>query len=108
MSTNKDNNFMEKFGLNVQNGDVEVGATYPLYAMITNILDDTPGNVLVELNFSIIANLNLPTQEKVEIIKGRAFEPGIFVSTIINKDSPKTTVDCHTIIFGKRKDNFDC
>lgn len=95
-------NFFEKFGCEVQFGDVEIGTTYPLYGMITKILDDTPGHVVVEINFSITANMTIPDPAKVELLKERAFEPGIFVSTVTTKD-PKIEVDCSTVVFGKRQ-----
>ena len=99
---NKDINFFEKFGLEVAAGEVEVGQTYPIYGMITKILDDTPGSVVVEINFSIRANMAIPDSEKIEILKERAFEPGIFVSTIVAKDE-SITVDCSTVVFGRRQ-----
>lgn len=92
----------EKFGCEVQFGDVEVGNTYPLYGMITKILDDSPGHVIVELNFSITANMSIPEAEKIELLKERAFEPGIFVSTVTSKGE-KIEVDCSTVVFGKRQ-----
>lgn len=99
---NKDPNFFEKFGYEVKFGEVEIGTTYPLYGMITKVLDDTPGHVVVEINFSIKANMSIPDQEKIELLKERAFEPGIFVSTVTCKD-PKIEVDCSTVVFGKRQ-----
>lgn len=101
-SENKDLNFFEKFGLEVSSGEVEVGQTYPIYGMITKVLDDKPGNVVVEINFSIKANMAIPDQEKVNLLKERAFEPGIFVSTVKSKDE-NITVDCSTVVFGKRQ-----
>ena len=95
-------NFFEKFGCEVQFGDVEIGTTYPLYGMITKIIDDTPGHVVVAINFSIKATMVIPDASKVELLKERAFEPGIFVSTITSKD-PKIEVDCSTVVFGKRQ-----
>jgi hypothetical protein len=97
-------NFFEKFGLEVANGEVEVGKTYPIYGMITKILNETPGEVLVEINFSIKAKMSIPTQEKVEILKRRAFEPGIFISTVKTKDEDGSIfVDCQTVVFGKEQ-----
>lgn len=96
-------NFFEKFGCEVQFGDVEVGTTYPLYGMITKIIDDTPGNVVVEINFSIKATMTIPDASKVELLKERAFEPGIFVSTVTSKN-PSIEVDCSTVVFGKRQE----
>lgn len=101
---NKDPNFFEKFGLEVTTGEVEIGQTYPIYGMITKILNDTPGSVAVEINFSITANMAIPDKDKIELLKERAFEPGIFVSTVVSKDSG-IRVDCSTVVFGKRQ-NF--
>jgi len=95
-------NFFEKFGCEVQFGDVAVGTRYPLYGMITKIINDTPGNVVVEINFSIKATMTIPDSSKVELLKERAFEPGIFVSTITSKDLG-IEVDCSTVVFGKRQ-----
>ena len=102
MEENKDVNFFEKFGLEVASGEVEVGSTYPIYGMITKLIDDTPGNVVVEINFSIRANMSIPDPDKVELLKERAFEPGIFVSTVISKDNG-VIVDCSTVVFGRRQ-----
>lgn len=100
---NKEQNFFEKFGLEVATGEVEVGQTYPIYGMITKLIDETPGKVIVELNFSIRANMSIPDQEKVEILKQRAFEPGIFVSTVTSKEQG-ISVDCSTVVFGRRQE----
>jgi len=99
---NKDQNFFEKFGLEVSSGDVEIGKTYPIYGMITNLLNETPGEVIAEINFNIKARMAIPDQDKVDILKERAFEPGIFVSTIVSKDGG-IEVDCSTVVFGKRQ-----
>lgn len=101
--SNKEQNFFEKFGLEIAAGEVEIGQTYPIYGMITKILDETPGSVLVEINFSIKANMAIPDPEKIELLKERAFEPGIFVSTVTQKDGG-VIVDCSTVVFGRRQD----
>lgn len=102
MTKDKEENFLEKFGLEVQTGEVSVGNTYPIYGMITKILNDSVEGVVVELNFSIIANLSITKQEQINILKERAFEPGIFVSTVKSKE-PVIEVDCSTVVFGKRQ-----
>ena len=99
---NKDNNFLDKFGLEVASGEVEVGGTYPIYGMITKVLDDSPGNVTVEINFSINAKMAIPDEEKIELLKERAFEPGIFVSTVKSK-TEGIFVDCSTVVFGRKQ-----
>jgi hypothetical protein len=95
-------NFFEKFGLEVTSGEVEVGHTYPIYGMITKLIDETPGKVVVELNFSIKASMAIPDTEKVNLLKERAFEPGIFVSTVTSKEDG-INVDCSTVVFGRRQ-----
>ncbi|WKZ57625.1 MAG: hypothetical protein QY326_02875 [Bdellovibrionota bacterium] len=98
----EEQNFFEKFGLEVKSGDVEVGSTYPIYGMITKLLDDTPGHVVAEINFSIHARMTIPDQSKVEILKERAFEPGIFVSTVLAKGEV-IEVECSTVVFGRKQ-----
>ena len=98
----KEGNFFEKFGLEVSAGEVEIGRTYPIYGMVTSIIDDTPGKVVVEINYSIRANMAIPDTEKVNLLKERAFEPGIFVSTVTSKDNG-VCVDCSTVVFGKKQ-----
>lgn len=102
MENNNESNFFEKFGLEVASGEVEIGQTYPIYGMITKILDDIPGRVMVELNFSITASMAIPDADKVELLKERAFEPGIFVSTVTSKENG-IKVDCSTVVFGRRQ-----
>ena len=99
---NKEQNFFEKFGLEVAAGEVEVGQTYPIYGMITKLINDTPGEVIAEINFTIRANMAIPDKDKVELLKERAFEPGIFVSTVVSKENG-IVVDCSTVVFGRRQ-----
>ena len=70
--------------------------------MITKLLDETPGKVVVEINFSIRANMAIPEAEKINLLKERAFEPGIFVSTVTSKENG-ISVDCNTVVFGRRQ-----
>ncbi|RMD86249.1 MAG: hypothetical protein D6808_03745 [Candidatus Dadabacteria bacterium] len=99
-------NFFEKFGLEVGQGEVKVGETYPIYGMITKFISDTPGKVEVEINYSIKARMAIPSEKKVELLRERAFEPGIFISTVRSKDENGIVVDCSTVVFGKRQ-GFD-
>lgn len=92
----------DELGLEVVHGDVQVGETYPIFGMITKLLNETPGQVVAEINYNIIAKMNIPDQERLEIIKERAFEAGIFVSKVESKD-PEIVVDCKTIVFGRKQ-----
>ena len=94
--------FFEEFGLEVVDGAVEIGGVYPLFAMITKIVDETPGAVVVELNFHIRASISVDTIERVNVLKERMFESGIFVSKVVSKE-PAVEVACQTIIFGKKQ-----
>lgn len=91
-----------KLGLHVAPGEVEIGKTYPIFGMITKLISDEPGNVICEINNSIRAKMNVNDVEKVNVLKERAFESGIFVSTVVSK-SPGVEVDCQVVIFGKKQ-----
>lgn len=90
----------DDLGLKVSSGEVEVGKTYPIYGMITKLLSDTPGDVIVEINHNITARMSIPDPSKISILKERAFETGIFVSTVTSI-VPSVEVDCKTVIFGR-------
>jgi hypothetical protein len=98
----EEQNFFEKFGLEITSGEVEVGKIYPIYGMITKFLDDQPNFVVVELNFNIVAKMTVPEGEKIELLKERAFEPGIFVGKVI-ENTEKIHIECSTVIFGRKK-----
>jgi len=85
----------------VKQGEVDVGKTYPLYGMITKFLDDTPGHVVVEINFGTVAELNVSDPKMIDTLKARAFDPAVFVSKVLTK-SPELRVECTSVIFGKR------
>jgi hypothetical protein len=100
-------NFFEKFGLSVSNVDynsLEVGKSYPIYGAITRIKQETP-DVIVELNFSIEAKLNIGDAQDISLIKSRAFESGVFVCEILALE-PTIQVHCNTIIFGKKTESM--
>lgn len=103
MDTEAKENFFEKYGLEVSTGEVEVGGTYPIYGMITKVLNEFDGKVVVELNFSIEATMSIQDSTKINVLKERAFEPGIFVATVTSKDGG-VKVDCGTVVFGKRQE----
>lgn len=93
--------FFDKFGLQVGEGDVEIGKTYPLYGAITKILDESFENFTIQINHGIVLRCAVDKQEFISKIKERAFEPGIFVTTIT--DLKPVTGDCATIVFGRKR-----
>ena len=96
-------NLFDSLGVQVKQDTVELWQTYPLYGMITKILSDDPGNVRVVLNYSIELLMNIDNEEKIELMKSRCFEPGIFVSTI-DEVGENIKASCTTVIFGKKAD----
>jgi hypothetical protein len=105
MSTENTENLFSKLGCEVKFGDVDIGNTYPLYGMITRIISDQPGNVVVELNHQIELWMDIPDPAKIELLKERAFEPGIFVS-YITQVKPRIIAECTTVVFGKQHRNL--
>lgn len=100
MSSN-DDNFFEKFGCEVKEAAVEIGQTYPIYGMITKIIDENLDNFTIEVNSYIQLKCQLNNAESVEKIKERSFEAGIFVTTVTDVNPIKG--DCTTIVFGKKQ-----
>lgn len=91
------------YNLEVKCENVEVGTTYPIYGTITKFIDERPGRVVVEINYSIVAEVDLPDVAGVEHLKSRAFEPAILVATVL-QTVPQVRVKCSTIIFGKKQE----
>jgi hypothetical protein len=97
---------LEDLGLEVTEGSVEVGETYPLYGMITDFLGvGESGKTEVMLNFSIKLTMNITDADKIELLKDKSFEPGIFFTTVkeidYDRDDYKVAGDCQTVVFGK-------
>ncbi len=91
---------IEELGLEVKKGEVEIGGTYPIFGMLTSIEELENGNVIAKINYNITANLLISDRSRLDVLKSRAFETGIFVSTVISKE-PEICVDCQAVIFGK-------
>lgn len=91
-------------GFQIKEAEIQVGNTYCLYGMITKFISDTPGCMVIEINYSIQAHIHIKDSKYIELLKRRAFEPAVFVSEIKSK-SP-TIVDCTTIVFGKPQHNL--
>jgi predicted amino acid racemase len=93
---------MENTELNFEfkNVDVEVGKVYPIYGYISNILDSSSDDIILQINDNITLNVKLTDSCTVELLKSRVFEPGIFMTKILN-NKDKIIGDCSVIIFGK-------
>lgn len=102
MNTEKNTagDFFEQYGLRLVHGTLEVGKVYPVFGAITKFIDETLGSVIVELNYGLNVSMNVPDQERLEVLKKHAFESGIFVSKVIETD-PCIHLECQTVIFGK-------
>jgi len=89
---------IDKMGIEVKQGKVTVGETYPLYGIITRIVDDMPGCTTIEINNQVLAHISV-SNEYLELLKKRAFEPAIFIAKITRCEPIEC--ECSTIIFGK-------
>lgn len=102
LSSNEDSDLFSSLGLEVTSGEVEVGNVYPVFGAITRFIDETPGAVVAELNNHIIIKMNVPDETRLSVLRERAFETGIFISKVVEKD-PSITLECQTVIFGKKQ-----
>ncbi len=93
---------LDDLGLEVGSTEVEVGQTYPLLGLITKLIKDEPGNLVVEFNHNIELTLIVSSQESIDIVKSRAFETGIFITEILEV-SPVIKGVCRAIIFGRKQ-----
>ncbi len=91
---------IEDLGLKITKGDVEIGGTYPIFGMITSIEDSGEGNIIAEINHSIKAHMVITDASRIEVLRARAYETGIFVSTVKVKE-PQLEVECQAVVFGK-------
>lgn len=89
-----------ELGLAISEGKVEIGKVYPIFGMITRICEGTGDTIQVEINHQIKANLKIKSSERLEVLKQKAFESGIFVSKIVSLE-PCVEVDCQAVIFGR-------
>lgn len=92
--------FFEQYGLSVAKGQVLVGNTYPIFGMITKVSEVDGTEVLVEINRNITARMNITEPGKLEILKKKAFETGIFVAKVLQAE-PNIEVECQAVIFGR-------
>lgn len=85
--------------LNLRREDIEVGITYPICGMITEIVESTIHTMTVVVDHYFRLTLTLRDDDSKELIKRRAFEPAIFISTF----KSKYEADCETVVFGKEQ-----
>ena len=100
LARKKEQDFFEELGLAVAKGPVLIGNTYPIFGMITAIDERGEGEVVVEINRNIVAKMVVPDREKLDILKKKAFETGIFVARVLAVE-PRIEVDCQAVIFGR-------
>lgn len=91
-----------ELGIAVAEGNVEVGKVYPIFGMITRIdeVEQEANNVTVEINHNILARMNLKSEDRLNLLKEKAFETGIFVAKVLEIE-PQIKVDCQAVIFGR-------
>lgn len=99
----KEEDFFEKYGLSIEKTQPELDKWYPIFGMVTNVLDERKDYLEVEVNYNIKMKILTDKQESREIIKNRALETGIFHCkfTSLDEETNIYTADCKTVIFGK-------
>ena len=97
-----DTNLFEQLGLEVVQGTVEVGQTYPIFGAITRFLAESQGKIVAELNYHMHITMNVPDSERLELLKEHCFESGIFIARVLAKE-PIIELECQTVIFGKKQ-----
>ena len=99
-SIKNNRNFFDELGLEVTHNSVEIGKTYPIFGAITSINSENGNNLEIEINRNITAHLSVSSPEKIETLKTKSFESGIFISKVIRTE-PSIVVECQTVIFGR-------
>jgi len=98
--TEQQKNLFDKLGVEVMHDQVQVGKTYPIFGAITSIKELTDDGLEVQINHNITARLSVSSPDKIETLRHKAFESGIFISTVVSVE-PEIVVDCQTVIFGR-------
>lgn len=103
-------NALEKMGLEVKTeslSNLEIGKVYPIYGMVTKFISETPGDVRIEVNYNMELTLFIDDLDKINTIKERAFEPGIFIVVINEIDAQNENHyikgNCNTVVFGRKQ-----
>lgn len=96
---------LEELKIEIGKQEVVVGGTYPIFGMITDIEQNESGAIYAQINYNIRAKLNRVDSTKLEFLRKKAFESGIFVSTVTSKGE-NIEVDCKTIIFGQEQQSY--
>lgn len=100
----------DKLGLELKSSPVVVGENYPVYGMVTEMIEAPDGSIQCVVNFNMLLTLFGVSKEKSEIIKTKAFEPGIFITKItkiyteLDNNPYSFEGECSTVIFGKSPD----
>lgn len=92
---------LQKYNLRIEPSEIQIGKTYPLYGMVTKIIDESLENFTIELNYQITLKCFVKNAQSVDTIKERAFEPGIFVTEITSVEP--VAGNCGTIVFGRKQ-----
>ena len=73
-----------------------LGQTYSISGMITAVKQDESGRIEIEINNELKANIN--DFEELETLKSKAFEQGVFLSTVIST-TPSIELECEAVFF---------
>jgi len=89
-------------------GKAEVGKTYPLFGYVSEIISegsDTEDVVVRINNDNIILRMKKVGGERLDVMKDRAFESGIFIATVVEITEDNGIIaDCQTVIYGRKQE----
>lgn len=98
--------------------NIVVGKSYPLFGMITSIVENTPERFVGIINYTMKATFNSLTETFREMVVNRVFEPGIFVCEVLAVNEKHTVgedfqynentvfqleLSVETVIFNKKR-----
>jgi len=97
--------FFDKHGLELKTAIPELNVWYPLFGMITDVIEEKEDSLIVEMNFNIKMTIYTDNSEHKNIIKEKSLESGIFYAKFISYDKTEEKhpyeAECKTVIFGK-------
>jgi hypothetical protein len=80
----------------------EIGRTYPVYGMITEIISEKP--LVIRVNNQLEGTCLVEDQDKIDLVKSRSMEPGIFITTFEGqKEDGMYFGTVKTIVFGRKQ-----
>lgn len=89
-------------GITVSGIAVNVGEKHFLFGIITKLEEHEDGSATCLLNNQVDLHLE-PNPQRLDVIKDRIFETGIFYSEITSISEEKIEANCMSVIYGRKQ-----